>query len=731
MSKPSPSGLCAVCGTTATTRCSSCSPHNLDLFFCSREHQKLVWKQHKRDVVDMLTVGGHHSAFTDVEQETLLPFVYLTASLHRGDLRPNPSARTHPFEDILQRWRSTFRLLHSKTGNRQGGATPEVLEKWYGAKRSDQVKLFSVVAQGMENRHTSLSGKERLVALTRAALQNRGGAQRSRLAFHHPFHVVSPFIVALGEILELKYGLTNSPNRSQPDWAVELQHLALVVASFCCSNLNRMQTADPVSASKRMYDLLEETGGIYESVKVAAKSYMAKVLVDLAQAKLGMNKPKVESSFRYVINCDVSFDITSTSVDLKEKLPGLALEGDWTTTIYHDGDEGIIRVGFFLNLKGLPDGHFGQTVETRTELFWVKGDEAGSITSLTTRDPLPWVNLDYGIVYSEYSLEVEPTDWEEAAAKLEGKYDPSTHRDYRLVITLEKDYPDAVYKSVERSVKEKEAKVLASRIADASHHANLEQLPHDVRLYFPRVHEKGAELWVKADFLSKSATYFRDLSASGLAETIPRRSKRARTGGVVKQAAAPPVEKDFEDSDDETDAFLSSKQPPTLADSSAGEDYLYRQISIPQTAFSTYRTALLYLQTGYISFLPLSSSVSPESRTECLDQAFAEDPCLPFPVSPKSLYRLAHLLSLDDLQKLALTAFKDSLSVKNAAKELFSDTSIAHDHLRAAVLEVVKEKWKEIKKSAGWKDALGKIKAGEFKEAAPVLGEVFEAVHGV
>ncbi|BGP39639.1 hypothetical protein JCM10449v2_003590 [Rhodotorula kratochvilovae] len=35
-----------VCGEKTATRCSSCTKAGIDLFFCSEEHQKLVWKMH-------------------------------------------------------------------------------------------------------------------------------------------------------------------------------------------------------------------------------------------------------------------------------------------------------------------------------------------------------------------------------------------------------------------------------------------------------------------------------------------------------------------------------------------------------------------------------------------------------------------------------------------------------------------------------------------------------------
>ncbi|GAA5990857.1 hypothetical protein JCM10908_000048 [Rhodotorula pacifica] len=39
---------CCVCTKPSTMRCSGCSPNGVDLFFCSSEHQKLVWPEHKQ-----------------------------------------------------------------------------------------------------------------------------------------------------------------------------------------------------------------------------------------------------------------------------------------------------------------------------------------------------------------------------------------------------------------------------------------------------------------------------------------------------------------------------------------------------------------------------------------------------------------------------------------------------------------------------------------------------------
>ncbi|GAA5988143.1 hypothetical protein JCM10908_002083 [Rhodotorula pacifica] len=46
--QPAPSGSCLACGKPSTLRCSSCSAKsNIDLFFCSKEHQKLLWPYHR------------------------------------------------------------------------------------------------------------------------------------------------------------------------------------------------------------------------------------------------------------------------------------------------------------------------------------------------------------------------------------------------------------------------------------------------------------------------------------------------------------------------------------------------------------------------------------------------------------------------------------------------------------------------------------------------------------
>ncbi|GAA5849645.1 hypothetical protein JCM8547_000519 [Rhodosporidiobolus lusitaniae] len=45
---PTDDQACWGCGKKTESKCLPCSERGFDIFFCSKEHQKLVWKQHKR-----------------------------------------------------------------------------------------------------------------------------------------------------------------------------------------------------------------------------------------------------------------------------------------------------------------------------------------------------------------------------------------------------------------------------------------------------------------------------------------------------------------------------------------------------------------------------------------------------------------------------------------------------------------------------------------------------------
>jgi hypothetical protein len=271
---------------------------------------------------------------------------------------------------------------------------------------------------------------------------------------------------------------------------------------------------------------------------------------------------------------------------------------------------------------------------------------------------------------------------------------------------------------------------------------NLLQTPHDVRFLFPTspgAQDEEVELWAKSDFLSRSSDYFKTLLSSDFAETVDCRSRRARQDDAAAcdaSSLSQVEEKDHDDSDDETDSFLFSQRPPKPSSSPfpAADDLEYRQITISQTAYSTYHSLLVYLQTGFIHFVPLSSFLhSPQARIDFLSAGYDKDPLLPLPASVKSAYRLAHLLSLDELQQLCLSTLPSSLSPSNAGVELFSDTLLAYDAWRKVILDYVKLNWEKVRVSDEWKAKMRELKSGEGASAGAtaVSIELVEAVTGL
>ncbi|BGP12362.1 hypothetical protein JCM10213v2_000278 [Rhodosporidiobolus nylandii] len=402
---------------------------------------------------------------------------------------------------------------------------------------------------------------------------------------------------------------------------------------------------------------------------------------------------KVDHCARLVLTADVEFDARDQKLDVTAALSGVPWAGTWTVAVKRNVKG--TRLWLSVNHGTVPVGLYGKQLNIRIALEWLSQQGRGTLVDeeVWGLQPLPEMDPQTGKPYEGFRLEPSQETLEAAARASGGLYDVGRHR------------------------------------------LNLEQLPHNVRIFFPRAHKDGAELWVKGEILSRSSPYLKDLLASDFAEAQPRRSKRARTSGASEAVPVPvPAqdEKDFDDSDDETDEFLFTKKPPSASFSEA-DDISFRQITITQSAYSTYHAVLVYLQTGFVHFAPLSSSFplsnpAHPTRRDYLASKHDEDPSLPLPVSPTSAYRLAHLLQLEDLQKRCLDALRSSLTVGAAAAELFSGTALAYDELRKVILEFVKEKWEKVKETEGWKAEKARIKAGEHPEAAGVLVEVIEAV---
>lgn len=173
---------------------------------------------------------------------------------------------------------------------------------------------------------------------------------------------------------------------------------------------------------------------------------------------------------------------------------------------------------------------------------------------------------------------------------------------------------------------------------------------------------------------------------------------------------------EYQDSDD--DEALAPPVPPSDSPSHACT-YPHHRVEIKQDSFLTYQALLCYINTGHISWAPLTSSFvevvylderpRPARRAEAVLNLAQYHPSLPALVSPKSVYRLAHRLEMPALQKLALDAIRSGLSLANVAEELFAETSWRYDEALDVVIEFAITNREALRKKKGWGDALGRV----------------------
>ncbi|GAA5990343.1 hypothetical protein JCM11641_006256 [Rhodosporidiobolus odoratus] len=267
----------------------------------------------------------------------------------------------------------------------------------------------------------------------------------------------------------------------------------------------------------------------------------------------------------------------------------------------------------------------------------------------------------------------------------------------------------------------------------------LSRSPHDLRLLFSGTSIGGRELWTSSDLLMSLSPYFKALLSSGFSEAVTylngagSQEPDGKVGDTLDAdmpLAPSEIEEAHEaDSDDEIDEVAQSCNPNSFRPSAPNSEP-YRQVKIKHTACSTYHAVLTYAMSGQLSFAPLrscrASAADSSAYLASLRAHFEENPRHAPPVSPKSLYQLAHLLENDQLCILSLREFRRQLTPPIAVIELFSTTAAKYDDLRLLALNYVVKSWAQVKDSDELKKVKERIKNGEMPHAAPVLMELVD-----
>jgi len=229
--------------------------------------------------------------------------------------------------------------------------------------------------------------------------------------------------------------------------------------------------------------------------------------------------------------------------------------------------------------------------------------------------------------------------------------------------------------------------------------------PNNVCFYFP---SSNRELFANAAALKGCSPYFASLLGPDFAEGC-KVSPADRTMRVLQFAHGSGMSDGFDDSDKEDSA--EERAPQRVGTAKEGNltcSTLFHEGIVRDFAYKTYEAVLLYLKTGAIEFAPLSSSSATPTTFTLIEESTQKPPLarpiidsnslLPS-VLPKSVYRLAQLLSLPRLSKLALTVFKEQLTVDNILRKLFTKFSSSFSEVADVVVDFAVEHWKEVKES--------------------------------
>ncbi|GAA5895917.1 hypothetical protein JCM5296_003146 [Sporobolomyces johnsonii] len=282
--------------------------------------------------------------------------------------------------------------------------------------------------------------------------------------------------------------------------------------------------------------------------------------------------------------------------------------------------------------------------------------------------------------------------------------------------------------SLETGTSQDEVPVAVQMLAARSAAFVVQSSPNNVCLDFPRT---SRQLWANEGNLCKLSAYYDSLLSSDFAEGS------ASNQAVPDSSSLP--EYTFDDSDAETDELDVCKVKSQKVEKQAprqeqeqeqdkkkeNDGVSFKKITIVDTAYTTYYAVLVWITTGYIRFAPLRSkfrladSGTQQARAAEIDHILTQsDAQLPPPASPKSVYRLAHLLELPELVQLALDNFKSQINTANVAYELYSDVSCYYDPIRDVALTFAVANWKEVREAEGTREMERRAYAEELPKAA-------------
>ncbi|GAA5958512.1 hypothetical protein JCM3765_007903 [Sporobolomyces pararoseus] len=393
------------------------------------------------------------------------------------------------------------------------------------------------------------------------------------------------------------------------------------------------------------------------------------------------------SSFHQTLSFSLDdLNLFDPKLSFKASISDTILKGRWQLEI-----DATTQTAPSLNIVvgyDAPHSSFGSNIKATSSLSWIGAD--GSRNKINTAT---W-NLARTVPDPKspggYRWEILRSEIEAVAARSGGKFKLETHRKYLYEFKL-------------RSASSPDTEVLAQ--LHSSFYSS--PLPNDVRFFFLQPGGgAGLELWTRFSALPLELRALLTRSAPQAAPIVGRTTRNSASAPIAIPHYSLELDDDFEnDSDDEADQVLAASS--TLASAQAinlPTPSSFRQIDVKGLRYSTLKALLIYLDTGHIRFSPFksffSSSLPPTTRRSFLEKSLKDDPRLPLPVSP----------------------------ISNAAEELFSPLSLAHEEVQAVIIDFVGKNWAAIRDGESYKAIVAKIKRDEIKGAGKVLVDLIMAV---
>lgn len=116
-------------------------------------------------------------------------------------------------------------------------------------------------------------------------------------------------------------------------------------------------------------------------------------------------------------------------------------------------------------------------------------------------------------------------------------------------------------------------------------------------------------------------------------------------------------------------------------------------------------------------------------RLEQLTATHSDSPSAPLPVSPKAVYRLAHLFELEELKATALDNLSSQLTVDNIWFEALGEMA-DYEEVQKLLEEYLVKNWASAKKSKAMAAAQKELAAGtsDEKRSGDFAGIVFRVM---